>query len=1389
MTLALYGKSRRRQGGLLSLGVLAVLVAIIAGVATIQLAFAHHLEGTVKTPTCEDQSWQIRVRTGTWTDYREAVLTNSGTTAVSMAFEPFIYKGADRDIVNVSGTGAVNAVGNVKQYTGSWGSSRGIEAVNSSTTTIPVDSGANLNGYQVGDVVRIENELMKVTAVDNSGDNRDLTVTRGFGGTTAAAHSGSQNVTRWVRGGLDGSPNTISWNLNFDPASCTPPPPATCSEFGLAMVDKLQWNGSSYVLDDTGSFPGQQVTITNGTASGGNWSSTVPIGLVIVKAGSGPNSVKTYPSPAPPFFPPGTMAGAFDNTGLLNPGGQVPAVSHVEFCEGTAVLNTGKIIVKKVGPTIPGPLASSTDFGGTVTGPDNGTWTAKVGGVDATNDGIANGQYTVAETSGTGPVTGGKIELVGYKTGTSTTACTTTPGDYSLAAGTNQVTVNNNTQVVCVLNKFVADPTLSKVKASEGITPGGLAYWEVKVDNTANANDAVNVFIKDSGATLASVVSGGSCTGTDLGAGVPCTVNAGAVLILKVTKPAPSAQCTQGKINNLAQMWLGDNRPPKGADAQAGGSEATLYTIPGDPNLCDKPGITKVATSQTTQDPSDIKWTVTVTNPASGTGTAQTVWIKDSNVAVVSGPTFGGSATCAPNNATADFQTQLNDSDGVQCSMPNNSTITFVVKPAGTIARTCEDQKFNNTVYLYIGSTTNTPVTAQGEEITLEGDPTKCTRNLQVCKVVVGNGDGFIESGTFNFDIREAAAGPMIFNGVGGLLAGEPNPDTADADGTEVCVTKQVSITKAIEVVEWGSPARPAGWVGDATGYPMYAINSGSRVSNNTTSSIAAGSTDVKVTFYNKAQPRTREITIEKHFVNTGGYTAGAGDVPTFTLNDPGYPAVTFASACVPLANGLNNHLAWTCTVPYDWDGTVTETPADGWEKVTCEEPESFLSQAAGLVASITQFQTKELQRYWEFCNAPFGTVIVNKLNTSAAGPNFTATISGLPATDIFGGALNSSPSIAQGSPSNQTLVPLGNQAYSVSEVNAGTTQTCGSGATNYFTIVQAPADTVLDTPGEIQTWTIVNQPCGVLGQGGLVIAKYRDNNGDGTANGSDAYEAWTIKVTGPGGYDQTFVLTAAQMPFLVGPLAPGNYTVSELTQGGWKVIGLRVDNGALVAAATQTTVAVDGGTNVLRGVVFYNQPRVNIEVNKTEISLATPGGAPGNGWSFTLNGCGVGPLVQATGANGKATFTDLPPAVACSYTVTETVKAGWSAINPVQVTAPTAAGQTAVLNFTNVKIEVCTDCITIVTPTPTPVTPTATPTPETPTATPTEEPKEEPTEDVVSGEKTPGPGQTPIAPSTGTGFMGSGPGGVNMLFALVGLLAISLGSTILALGRKASRR
>ena len=91
---------------------------------------------------------------------------------------------------------------------------------------------------------------------------------------------------------------------------------------------------------------------------------------------------------------------------------------------------------------------------------------------------------------------------------------------------------------------------------------------------------------------------------------------------------------------------------------------------------------------------------------------------------------------------------------------------------------------------------------------------------------------------------------------------------------------------------------------------------------------------------------------------------------------------------------------------------------------------------------------------------------------------------------------------------------------------------------------------------------------------------------------------------------------------------------------------------------------------------------------------------------------------------------------------------------------------------------------------------PTATPTTSVPTATPTktvEKPANTPTATPsnttnVLGEKTPGPGSTPAAPSTGSGFFGGTGGGFNAFIAALGLLALTAGFAILGVARKERR-
>jgi hypothetical protein len=1137
----------------------------------------------------------------------------------------------------------------------------------------------------------------------------------------------------------------------------------------------------------------------------------------------------------------------------------------------------------------------------------------------------------------------------------------------------------------------VIQPGIEKVAADPAYS-GGYAHWLIRVNNAAN-NQPVDVKIQDSNVINDGAVSGGSCTDGDISDGeMICTANAGATLVVPVKK-AVSQQCQAGEASNSATIWW--KAPGANEYTSLGTAGPVAITIPANSDLCDKPGITKTANTTSTSDPAAVKWTVTVTNPAVGSqgpGVTQAVWIKDSNVEVVSGPTFGGSATCLPYNATADFQTQLNDSDGVLCSMPNNTTITFTVKPAGTITRTCEDQKFNNTAYLYIGSTTNNPLTAQGEEITLQGNEDLCPKpKVTFVKLMCGPGatipSPFTSPNPVTYDPNNLPADcfPMagwnFYTGTtwnNTALGGVQDTHTTGSDGTVThemtlaefnaaktsasgngvynsylvreetrspytfgalqCYMDYGGVTDNIEQVNFkdnpvadatciaynfaprvtvnfikaicptlgdvpsnqGANADRGGLLGaaapaanvkvDLTNIPSacntvagWTFNTGttwdgSTLGGSTAShvtvadGISPGIAGVKHTLtggefmaalqdyqttgksyfvqeveqspdylfgaikcyadhylddkiervdfedwglptgdvyciaYNvKAE---REITITKHFVELpGGFEVTKDDYPAFVFA-PEPAGFNFDADCT--ASG-SNPVTWTCTVPYDWDGTVTEKSAAGWEQVDCQEPESFITRLTGMVESLTQFQTNDkLRDSWEFCNRPVGTVVVVKYENVPPATTqtwtFNGTLPGAPValsttgtTNVTDGASTAVANVPAGS---YTLAELQGRGQCQSATTSFDYQTRGlvrvggslptASDVNAAPIIGANALNVTVQKGTTTYVVFGNQGCGsVLSGANLQVIKYSDPAGNFT--GTTKLAGWDMTITGTAGAATGFNATEttdADAAFFLG-IPDGTYTVCETPKANWAVIGSKY-NLVNQAGVCRTGVVVNLDQTVV--VNFYNQPRVNIEVNKTEISLATPSGAPGSGWSFTLTGCGVGPLLATTGANGKATFGDLPPAVGCSYTVTETQQAGWSAINPVQVTAPTAAGQTSVLNFTNVKIEVCTTCITIVTPTPTPEKPAPTPTatpekPTDPTATPTEKPAEKPTQDVVSGEKTPGPGQTPIAPSTGSGLMGSGPGGVNMLFALVGLLAISLGTTFLALGRKASRR
>jgi hypothetical protein len=1319
----------------------------------------------------------------------------------------------------------------------------------------------------------------------------------------------------------------------------------TCGTLGLALVDKFNRTGGSYVWEsDTG---GQQVTITNANATGGNWTSTVPIGAVIVKAAT---DVKFFP-PTPPY-PPNTFAGTFDNHGMSTPsqGQNVPDISNVQFCSGT--LAQGHIIVGKMkDPSAGVPAADGSQFSGTITNQASGyippptTYNWGPIGFNAFTTPpiqVLAGTYTLDET-----VHPNAWTPVGWAQGNMTAngpTCPTKKTAYTAPDPITNVTVNQSqTVVMCVMNtKQAQQPTISKVKASEGYS-NGFAHWDISVVNPENF--AQTVRIDDANVTLVSV-AGGTCTGTNFVNGsITCSVNANSTLVVKVKRQV-AQQCQPGTANNTATLFL---IPPTGGQAQQIGSAG----------------------------------------------------------------------------------------------------------PANT-------------------------------DVTIPGDQALCNRTVTICKVVVGNGDGIVRKGLFNFDVRDTRPNqPLIHNGLplpgGPILASEPSPDLTDGTaGVPVCRTVQVPVDAPFQVVEWGT--RPTGWTGDAQGYPKYAIGNGTPVSGETTTEIAAGSSAVKVTFFNKEEPvrvtvnfqkviceslgdvaknpgndgsddigkpsiapgggqsaslgpqapagaddivtpandgrganchvwgagagedgnwdfylktpdggatlatiphpagqqygthqltgaqlalalqastlrveeqlrtgygfaglkcwrdhlnqdnwewidfstglpktgeevwciaynvpATKTITIQKTF--WGDPTITEADYPTFTISH----GVDFGTACgTPVVTGTDPVIAtWTCTVPYLWDGNVTETPATGWEKCPVAR------------------QTNSEGGTFSFHNCKQGEIIVKKVVTNVVNDTtqFTVTLSGITPTQAG--------QIAEwngSAPVNATFgnLPLANN-YTVTEgpqvgyqvlgwAFAGQGGVCPAGPAANTTgdasaevgylhpgqtvvvcfynerfgnvVVDKRAPTTAVVPGTTFNWVIsvdvangptssqltltdtlpagftygtptATSPLSCTLPAGVLTCTLPANTGIGTytvtipatvptgtfeicgphtntvsfsgagIQGTDDASmtvgcvaadgrilvrkvvrglpadptVFTANLTGPGLTvpDPAQTTFTQQTPGIFPGLVAGTFIVSEVPNPAYTYAGFAV--GTIIGETVQcpanpTSSAANASVTLTNispqaAICFYNDPKVTIRVHKVLDSVGFR--SDGEGWVFTLHGCGIGPISATTNAQGIVTFANLPPAIGCSYTVTETTQAGWVPQFISQTTQPTRPGQEVTLTFLNIRT-FDPPCVlpddprcpppatpTPVTPTPTPPTPTPTPVTPTPTPivpTPTPTPVEE-----VEGVVTPGPGvtPTPIAPVTGYGI-GQGGGGMSLLLVLAGLISLSLGLGFLALGRRTSR-
>ena len=747
MTLALYGKSRRRQGTLLFLGVFAVFVAVLAGF-TLMRDSANALTLTSASgtwtvignnPDCQaglntnEARWggaqfggcsDVSTRSGYRWDGNSVPNFNPGDSFLLGKFTHFnngIYG-------NYKATSVTLDLPLVFSNPAQTVNLSVVFGHDETTNAAPCPyNGANVpNDPPCADRVKLPNLGLQTFQVGENLYKLEFTGFRPLAGNTACPASdpgGTEVDTFYTKEGQNNYACIYAKLTFVSPAIeiiKTPDDgtvlPGQTADFTIQVKNNGGATASNIGVTDT--LPGTGITWVEDSnkcsISNGVLSCTIPT------LAAGATFTVHVSATLPQQF-----CGVLNNTASLTTHGE-------DEDTGKITVECPKIIVGKVRNPDAAP-ADGTTFSGAVTSTSpasNTPWSGiTFGQFTAAIQTLPNVQYTIDESA----PSNGWTEY-GWAGGTmpnGTPTCPTTKASYT-GSWRNVVNSGSSTVVVCVMNTktVVTPPTISK--ESYGGYTGGAAHWKINVNNSANTSQAVDVKIQDSNVVNDGDVSGGSCTDAGISDGeMTCTVNAGAILVVPV-KRVVAQQCLASEVSNTATIsW---KLPGANTWTSIGNTNGVTINIPADTSKCGQPSITKKLVTGgtspiTVTDPANVAWTVTVTNPATLPGTSQTVQIEDQGTVVTSGPAFTNNATCAPNNATAAFESALNTVNGVSCSMPADantaSTITFTVKPATPPKVKCEPQQFNNTASLKVG-TASTWTDAVGPTITLQGDPNLC---------------------------------------------------------------------------------------------------------------------------------------------------------------------------------------------------------------------------------------------------------------------------------------------------------------------------------------------------------------------------------------------------------------------------------------------------------------------------------------------------------------------------------------------------------------------------------------------------------------------------------------------------------------------------------------
>jgi hypothetical protein len=207
---------------------------------------------------------------------------------------------------------------------------------------------------------------------------------------------------------------------------------------------------------------------------------------------------------------------------------------------------------------------------------------------------------------------------------------------------------------------------------------------------------------------------------------------------------------------------------------------------------------------------------------------------------------------------------------------------------------------------------------------------------------------------------------------------------------------------------------------------------------------------------------------------------------------------------------------------------------------------------------------------------------------------------------------------------------------------------------------------------------------------GCLQICKFEDKNGNGVrdtgCNSESWLSGWTFNVTDSQGYSQLVTTGGASVACgscggagnycaTICGLAPGNYTVTEISQAGW--ICTTGNPRTVTVVCNRTTTVSFGNQKPSPGCIKiykFNDKNGNGKKDWNEGYLS--------GWTFTVKDSNGHSWSGKTSCSGYVTICNLAPGV---YTVTETLKTGWrcTTSNPL-TNVIVVSGKTTIVYFGN---------------------------------------------------------------------------------------------------------